>query len=253
MSKINIVFLPGWIMPVKIFQEFSEKFENANIYLLDLPGIGMKKNMNIESSLDAYAQVLLQEAPEKAVWIGWSLGGLIATYITLMNPERVIALINMTSSPRFLPDKVNHWPGLGLETVKQFASNLVNDFRTTLLKFIQLQFYGLKDNRAFKQLQLIKNFPWSDIASSPEPALKGLELIKNSDLRAELHQIQQPILYLLGRLDTLVPIGIAPLLKNYNQHAEVECLAKASHAPFLTHPEESFELINNFLKRHMYE
>ncbi|MDP0869742.1 hypothetical protein Q8F85_27765, partial [Klebsiella pneumoniae] len=39
------------------------------------------------------AQRVLEQAPPQAVWLGWSLGGLVASQVAIMRPERVQALV----------------------------------------------------------------------------------------------------------------------------------------------------------------
>ncbi len=43
-------------------------------------------------SLEAMAQQVLEQAPPQAVWLGWSLGGLVASQVR-DRPERVQALV----------------------------------------------------------------------------------------------------------------------------------------------------------------
>lgn len=55
------------------------------------------------------AEAVLQQAPDKAIWLGWSLGGLVASQIALTHPERVQALVTVASSPCF--SARDEWPG----------------------------------------------------------------------------------------------------------------------------------------------
>ncbi len=60
-------------------------------------------------SLADMAEAVLQQAPDKAIWLGWSLGGLVASQIVLTHPERVQALVTVASSPCF--SARDEWPG----------------------------------------------------------------------------------------------------------------------------------------------
>jgi pimeloyl-[acyl-carrier protein] methyl ester esterase len=48
---------------------------------------------------------------KRAIWLGWSLGGLVASQIALPHPERVQALVT-ASSPCFSAQE--EWPGSSL-------------------------------------------------------------------------------------------------------------------------------------------
>lgn len=50
-------------------------------------------------SLEEMAQRVLENAPERAMWLGWSLGGLVASQVALSHPDRVQALVTVASSP----------------------------------------------------------------------------------------------------------------------------------------------------------
>ncbi len=63
----------------------------------DLPGYGRSGGFGA-MSLEAMAQRVLEQAPPQAVWLGWSLGGLVASQ-AIMRPERVQALVTVASSP----------------------------------------------------------------------------------------------------------------------------------------------------------
>ena len=49
-------------------------------------------------SLEEMAERVLKQAPEKAIWLGWSLGGLVASQVALTHPERVQTLVTVASS-----------------------------------------------------------------------------------------------------------------------------------------------------------
>ena len=87
-SGIPLVFIHGWGLNSAVWQPsievLKEKFE---VITVDLPGFGS----NVEHSLSPYtlAKVvtLVQQAVAKpAVYIGWSLGGLVACEIALNYP-----------------------------------------------------------------------------------------------------------------------------------------------------------------------
>ena len=65
-------------------------------------------------------------AAKKPIWLGWSLGGLVASQIALRHPERVQALITVASSPCFSAREA--WPGIKPEVLAGFQHQLSEDF-----------------------------------------------------------------------------------------------------------------------------
>lgn len=68
------------------------------LHLVDLPGYGRSGGFGA-MSLEEMAQRVLENAPERAIWLGWSLGGLVASQVALSHPDRVQALVTVASSP----------------------------------------------------------------------------------------------------------------------------------------------------------
>lgn len=88
-------------------------------------------------SLEAMAQRVLEQAPPQAVWLGWSLGGLVASQVAIMRPERVQALVTVASSPCFAAR--DDWPGIKPEVLAGFQQQLSDDFQRTVERFLALQ------------------------------------------------------------------------------------------------------------------
>ena len=66
----------------------------------------------------------------------------------------------------------------------------------------------------------------------------GLGLLRNTDLRAGLPQLQVPSLWLAGRRDRLVSAQALELAAQASPHARYRRIDRAGHAPFLSHSAE---------------
>ena len=204
---------------------------NGDLYLVDLPGYGRSGGFGA-MSLEAMAQRVLEQAPPQAVWLGWSLGGLVASQVAIMRPERVQALVTVASSPCFAAR--DDWPGIKPEVLAGFQQQLSDDFQRTVERFLALQTMGTEsarqDARALKQAVLSLPMP------SAEALNGGLEILRTVDLRQALVRLPMPFLRLYGRLDGLVPRKIVPLLDDLWPESESILFDKAAHAPFVSHP-----------------
>lgn len=242
-----LIMLHGWGWHSGIWQALlPDLTKQYQVTIVDLPGFGLSSALVPQDyTLSNIVQALLSIAPEAAHWLGWSLGGLIATTVALEAPERVKSLINVTSSPYFVA--TTDWPGMKLTTLNNFTHLLAEDFQKALRDFSLLQLHGMANARPLlRQLQanvLTKYVP------TVESLVASLQLLQQHDLRLPLAQINCPCLYILGRLDALVPITMMASLPHYLPSAQYAVIEHASHMPFLSHTEEFMRALNGFLHK----
>ncbi len=241
-----LVLLHGWGMNSAVWGGVAERLaENRQVIQIDLPGHG-DSPFTDERSLREWADACLAVAPERAVWIGWSLGAQVALQVALDQPERVQKLISLAGTPRFVQEE--GWPhAMADKTLEQFATSLKQDHRKTLERFLALQMRGSDEARTILRALKIRLMEKPD----PQPAAleRGLSLLKNVDLREDLAALQMPTLWLYGERDTLVPAAAADLLLAMLPQAEVHGISGAAHAPFLSHRDGTLALIETFLER----
>lgn len=231
-GKTHLVLLHGWGLNAGVWDcivpELSAHF---TLHLVDLPGYGRSGGFGA-MTLAEMAERVLAQAPGKAVWLGWSLGGLVASQAALMAPERVQALVTVASSPCFAARE--NWPGIKPEVLAGFQQQLSEDFQRTVERFLALQTMGTEtarqDARRLKSTVLALPMPSTEVLNG------GLEILKTADLREPLTALRIPHLRVYGHLDGLVPRKIVPLLDNVWPQSESQVFDKAAHAPFISHP-----------------
>ena len=233
-GNCHLVLLHGWGLNAEIWHCIREELaSHFTLHLVDLPGFGRSRGYGA-LSLDEMAQQVLDAAPQNAVWLGWSLGGLVASQIALSQPERVKALVTVASSPCFSAQE--EWPGIKPDVLAGFQQQLSEDFQRTVERFLALQTMGTdtarKDARTLKQTVLSLPMPEVEVLNG------GLELLKTVDLREPLAALTVPHLRIYGYLDGIVPRKVVPLLDSLWPESESQIIAKAAHAPFISHPTE---------------
>ncbi len=243
-GNCHLVLLHGWGLNAEIWHCIREELaSHFTLHLVDLPGFGRSRGYGA-LSLDEMAQQVLDAAPQNAVWLGWSLGGLVASQIALSRPDRVQALVTVASSPCFSAQDA--WPGIKPDVLAGFQQQLSEDFQRTVERFLALQTMGTetarKDARTLKQTVLSLPMPEVEVLNG------GLELLKTVDLRAPLASLTIPHLRIYGYLDGIVPRKVAPLLDDLWPKSQSMVVAKAAHAPFISHPDEFCSALTVFIR-----
>ncbi|MGX5087917.1 pimeloyl-ACP methyl ester esterase BioH [Enterobacter sp. UPMP2052] len=233
-GNCHLVLLHGWGLNAEVWRCVSEELaSHFTLHLVDLPGYGRSSGYGA-MTLAEMANEVLDAAPQNAIWLGWSLGGLVASQIALTHLERVQALVTVASSPCFSAHDA--WPGIKPEVLAGFQQQLSADFQRTVERFLALQTMGTEtarqDARTLKQTVL--SLPMPDVAVLNG----GLEILRTVDLREPLASLALPHLRIYGYLDGLVPRKVVPLLDALWPESESLVVAKAAHAPFISHPEE---------------
>lgn len=229
-SGPDIVLVHGWGMNGAVWQQTVDILETQfRVHVVDLPGYGHSANCHAEN-LEEIAQALMVQAPKNAIWIGWSLGGLVATHMALHHGDYVSKLVTVASSPKFAADKP--WRGIQPNVLAAFTDQLVEDFQLTIERFMALQAMGSPSAR--QDVKTLKQAVLSRPTPNPNALLAGLKMLADVDLREQLPHISVPMLRLYGRLDGLVPIKVAQDLQQVVPHSEQYIFTESSHAPFMT-------------------
>ena len=239
----DLVLIHGWGMNVGVWQDVIRQLSPYYcVHWCDLPGYGDNATV-VATSLNDIVVQLLAQAPVKAVWLGWSLGGIIASQVALTAPQRVTQLITVASSPCFMSR--TDWTGIQPRVLANFQTQLVTDFALTIERFLVLQALGSRT--AKEDIRQLK----AAVLSRPQPQLAaltlGLELLETVDLRQSLTALSQPWLRLYGRLDALVPIKTEPVLSTQYPQSQCYIFTDASHAPFMSHLDEFITVIKTFM------
>jgi len=239
----DLVLLHGWAMHGGIFEPLTQRLASRfRLHLVDLPGHG--HNRAFESgALDpsACARAIAHVTPA-AIWLGWSLGGLVALRGALDHPAQVRGLVEIASSPRFVV--ADGWTcGVPAAVFADFAADLEARFEHSIERFLALEALGSPN--AHDELRALKAQVFAHGAPSPAALREGLGILDAGDLRAELQQLGVPSLWIAGRHDRLVPPAAMRWAAQHAVDSRFLELA-AGHAPFLSHADEVANAITRF-------
>jgi pimeloyl-[acyl-carrier protein] methyl ester esterase len=252
-----LILLHGWGWHGGIWREAAEQLSQYNqVFSIDLPGYGYStlndaiSEISAEKALNNLVAQLAAQFPQTLTVCGWSLGGQIALRWAQRYPQHVQRLILIASTPCFRQRE--DWAhGMSSDLLAQFAADLSQNHAATLRRFLALQLRGCDNERAL--LAALREQLFSRGEANLSALHSGLAILRDVDLRPELPQITQPTLVFSGERDKLTPPAASQYLASTIPNARLHTISGASHAPFLSHPEEFTQAVRRFLEVNLAE
>ncbi|MBT9538777.1 pimeloyl-ACP methyl ester esterase BioH [Thiobacillus sp.] len=243
LAKPHLAMLHGWGMNARVFDTLTEWLaDDFELHALSLPGHGGRAALP-HNTLQSWADDLAQQLPPQSTLLGWSLGGQVAMRAALDHPHAIARLVLLSSTPAFVATA--EWPaGMALDDLEAFGRSLIADPDATLMRFLSLQTRGMAEQKPVLQ-RLRQTF--AAVPSADAGALaSGLDILRDTDLRASVPHLTQPTLVLHGALDTLTPPAAGDWLAAHVPNAQRRILSRAAHAPQLSHSAEVAAAIREF-------
>lgn len=247
----DLVLLHGWGMNAAVWEPLLPALQDHyRVTRVDLPGHGFSPlacepgGDGSASELASWTAMVADSVPENAFWLGWSLGGLLALQAALDPAIRTRGLMMMTATPCFTAR--DDWPcAMPVDTLQQFAVSLEEDATATLARFLSLQIRGCDNSRQLRK-QLQQHFAGRPVAQMT--ALRsGLSLLRDTDFRNRLSELQIPGSWVYGGRDTLTPACAAATIRDSLPQARVEVIDDAAHVPFLSHPDRVLKALQQLV------
>ncbi len=196
----------------------------------DLPGHGGSPSWPgwaLADVAERFARIL--ESP--SILVGWSLGGQVVLEMAARNPEKVAGMVLIGTNPKFVA--AGRWPGMEPEVFRAFFQAVEIDARAALNRFLGLVCQGSSG----RNLRILRRC-WRELPlPAMEDLLRGLAVLRDSDLRPVLSRIEVPSVVIAGEGDALVPLAAARCLADSLPCGRLITVEKGGHAPFLSVPE----------------
>ena len=240
-SGPDLVLIHGWAMHSGIFAPLVRVLApHFRLHLVDLPGHGFSRDESERLELADSARHIAAATP-RAIWLGWSLGGLIALHAALNETANLRGLVMAASSPRFVAG--GDWPlGIDRAVIEEFSAGLAQDYQRTIERFLALEAIGSDQQR--NELRDLK----AQVFERGEPAMsaltQGLHILESADLRADLARLAVPNLWIAGRRDRLINPAAMRWAAGQAHGRYLEC--NSGHAPFLAHAAAFADAIAGF-------
>lgn len=239
----NLILLHGWGSTSAVWQPVVEDLsQHFCLHLIDLPGFGQSKGLP-EVTMQAMVDAIIDTVPAHAIWCGWSLGGLVATFASYLYPEKISQLIQVCSSVKFVSEA--SWPGVTPSVFADFKRSVLTNKDKTLARFIAIQAMGCATAR--KDAATLKKLLAGAEIADAHALLAGLDLLNDTDLREVFSQLKIPCLSMFGQFDTLLPLQTRIQMHKLLPHSQQKIFADSAHAPFVTESGEFSQTVINLI------
>jgi pimeloyl-[acyl-carrier protein] methyl ester esterase len=231
----DLVMLHGWGMHGGVWNPVKAQLaQHFRLHLVDLPGFGHSaQQMPTPYALQTLVDEVAAQVPDNTLLCGWSFGGQVAMQWALQRPQQIRKLVLVSTTPKFV--NAGDWQhGINQTVFNQFADGIQSDYQPAMTRFLSLQAQGGEDAR--DTVRELREHFFQRQAPSPEALAAGLALLQDNDLRATVPSVQLPTLILHGERDRVVPPASGLWLAEQMDNTQLELQPKASHAPFLSHP-----------------
>lgn len=164
----------------------------------------------------------LNACQDSVCYIGWSLGGLLASRLAALPDAHTVALITMGTNLRFVADE--QWPdAMPQVDFEGFMQAWQRRPQDTLRHFARMAIQGSSNPCALR----LAATEWVDMALPIEVGQRQLEWLASTDLSPYWLNNQYPCQHLFARHDGLVPCAAADAVAA--QGIDVEVLADTGH------------------------
>ena len=236
----------GFASNAQIWRPLAEALgDRFALHAVDLPGCG--ESPAADDDLENVIDELLRLAPAGAIWVGWSLGGMLALAAAARAAPRMVSgVITVAASPKFLA--AADWPtGVPQELFDAVCAG-TDDAVGTLRRFAGLELKGCGG-------ELRQHLKWLQThAQQPAPdsvTLRAeLDWLARLDLRQALSTLTLPVRHVLAEQDAVLPVACAQAIASLTgRPGEVSVLADAPHALPLTHAPALAQVIGALWQR----
>ncbi|APX92792.1 alpha/beta hydrolase [Halomonas sp. 1513] len=217
----RLTLLHGWGVDARIWHTLAPHWSNGwEVATPDWPGYGEQPALDRPADLDALAAAMADALPADAVWVGWSLGGLLAAALsqTLPAPR---GLIMLGMGPRF-----HHPAAVSEAALNDFCRAFARAPAASWRHFLRWQAGGEASPRdTYRRLTGLLG----DTPPAALPTLSaGLAQLGELDAQHLVSAAPCPVAWLYGTRDPmLAPDGLPP---------GAEALPDSGHCAMLSQP-----------------
>ncbi|MDH2432186.1 hypothetical protein QCD60_06395 [Pokkaliibacter sp. MBI-7] len=194
------VLINGWAMPDHLWHSVVERLSPQGTVHLLSPD-------RHAGTLAEAANSILAQAPERANWLGWSLGGRLLMEAAVQAPERIALAVTLAASPSFVATA--NAPGMSPDVFDQFIDAMEQQPLPTLRRFAGMVAQSHPQGRTL--LAMLRDYHLGLSSEELISLSRQLQWLAD-DCCQRWAEVMVPQRHYLGACDGLVPSQIAEVL-----------------------------------------
>ena len=245
-----MLFAHGFGCDQNMWRYITPAFEeDYRIVLFDYVGSGRSDlaayTPERYSTLDGYAQDVLDicEALDlkDIIFVGHSVSSVVGMLASIREPERFERLILIGPSPRYINDPPEYIGGFEHADI------------TGLLDVMEKNYIGWASFLApvimknDERPELTRELEESFCSTDPKIARRFAEATFFADNRSDIPKVSVPSLILQCSDDAIAPLEVGSYLERHLPESTMRIMNATGHCPHMSHPEETIELIRDYL------
>jgi sigma-B regulation protein RsbQ len=245
-----MLFAHGFGCDQNMWRFVTPAFEkDYRIVLFDYVGSG-KSDLRAYSperygNLEGYTQDVLDVCDEldlkNIVFVGHSVSGVVGMLASIREPERFERLILVGPSPRYINEPPAYVGGFE-------RADIVG-----LLDLMEKNYIGWANFLAPvvmknpEQPGLTRELEESFCSTDPKIARRFAEATFFSDNRDDLQKVTIPSLIMQCSEDAIAPLEVGEYLQRHLPQSTLRVMRATGHCPHMSHPEETVQVIKEYL------
>ncbi|MBT2756514.1 alpha/beta hydrolase [Mesobacillus foraminis] len=247
----SMILAPGFGCDQSVWKPVAKMFENEyRIILFDYVGSGNSDLRAYDakkySTLEGYAQDVLDVCSllelKDAIFVGHSVGSMIGMLASLKNPEHFSDLIMLGPSPCYLNVPPDYFGGFEREQLFGLIEMMERNYLGWATVFAATVMNN--PDRPELKAELEERFCSTD----PIIARQFAEAAFFADNRKDLSNVTVPTLILQCSEDVIAPVQVGAYIHQHLPGSVLKHMKATGHCPHMSHPEETIDLIRNYLK-----
>lgn len=253
-GKQTIVFAHGFGCDQNMWRFVTPAFEDDyRIVLFDYVGCGKSDisayNVDRYSKLEGYVQDVLDVCEalklEDAIFVGHSVSSMIGVLAAIEQPHIFSSMIFIGPSARYIND-VDYLGGFSQEDLEGLLDVMDSNY------IGWANFLAPVVMKNGDRPELTEELEESFCSTDPIITRKFAEVTFFSDNRDDLANLNMPCLVLQCSEDAIAPDEVGLYVHQQIKGSKFEKMQATGHCPHMSHPEETIELIQKFLKLQPY-
>ncbi|NQE49883.1 alpha/beta fold hydrolase [Herbaspirillum rubrisubalbicans] len=226
----NLVLLPGFMLNEHLWDDMRDDL--ATLGALHFGDLGQ------DIGIQAMADAVLRQAPERFVLFGFSMGGFVAQAMALKAPERVLGLGLLNTSSR--PQTERESQG----TLAQIELAQRTPFKGLTSRALASSLHpGRSQERA-----LLDRLQAMALANGKEVFLRQLQTLRDSNAE-DLQQLRCPVLIVSSDQDKLRSMEESQEMARQIPQARLEVIGDCGHMTPMEKPEALFSIVSDWITR----